>query len=130
MAARALDAGLGLVRLINLTYASRCDRALIQLKGRWLVGESFADANVTQPFPERIDLGEYRVVRLFDIDQVSDRNPTGSPGHPENFRTVALRIKVVTAKRADMIDDRVDPQASIDQPSINSAEVVEGRHSK
>ena len=87
-------------------------------------------ANVTQPFPERIDLGEYCVVRLFDIDQVSDRNPTRSPGDPENFRTVALRIEIITAKRADMIEDCVDPQASIDQPSINSTEVVEGSHSK
>jgi len=75
-------------------------------------------------------ISAYGVVRLFDIDEVSDRDPTRAPGDPENFRTVVLRIEIVTAKRAHVIDDCVNLQAGVDQPSINGAEVVETCHSQ
>src|SRR5262245_53410183 len=83
---------------------------------------------MTELIPYAIDLGQYHIVGLVDVDRIRGWHPAGTPRHPEDFGPISFGIEEVAADRAGVIDDVLDAIALGDQAPVEDAEIVETGH--
>src|SRR5262249_14000267 len=99
-----------------------------RLQSRRLVRHAPSDRNMTELIPHAIDLGQYHIVGLVNIDRIRGGHPAGTSRHPEDFGPISFGIEEVAADRAGVIDDVLDAIALGDQAPVEDAEIVETGH--